>query len=137
MSPTARNRQFRLKAGPVGRIKPTDFELVETDVPRPGPNQAVARVLYLSLDPTNRVWMTDIEQYMPPVALGEVMRGAGLGQIVASNNPHYQVGDLVTGLTGWQDYVVTDGSGLGALTPLPKGLPVPLPALLGALGITG
>ncbi len=137
MAPAARNRQFRLRARPVGRIKPTDFELVETDVPRPGPGQAVARVLYLSLDPTNRIWMTDIEQYMPPVALGEVMRGAGLAQIVASNTPQYQVGDLVTGLTGWQDYVVTDGSGLGGLTPLPKGLPVPLPALLGVLGITG
>jgi NADPH-dependent curcumin reductase CurA len=81
--------------------------------------------------------MTDIEQYMPPVALGEVMRGGGLGQVVASNHPGYQVGDLVTGLTGWQDYVVTDGSGLGALTVLPKGLPVPLPALMGALGVTG
>src|SRR5262245_41420738 len=137
MSTTARNRQFRLRARPVGRIKPSDFELVETPVPRAGPNQAVARVLYLSLDPTNRVWMTDIEQYMPPVALGEVMRGGGLAEVVESKHPQYQVGDLVTGLTGWQDYTVTDGSGLGALTPLPKGLPVPLPTLLGALGITG
>ena len=134
---SGKNRQFLLQARPVGRIKPTDFALVETAVPRAGAGQAVARVLYLSLDPTNRIWMTDIEQYMPPVALGEVMRGGGLAQIVESNLPQYQVGDLVTGLTGWQDYAVTDGAGLGALTPLPKGLPVPLPALLGALGITG
>jgi NADPH-dependent curcumin reductase CurA len=132
-----RNRQFRLKSRPVGRIEPGNFELVESDVPAAGPNQAVARVLYLSLDPTNRIWMSDVEQYMPPVALGEVMRGGGLAEIVESRNPAYQVGDIVTGLTGWQDYVVTDGSGLGALTPLPKGLPVPLPAMLGALGFTG
>jgi NADPH-dependent curcumin reductase CurA len=131
------NRQFRLRARPVGRIKASDFELIEGPLPKAGPGQAVARVLYLSLDPTNRIWMTDIEQYMPPVALGEVMRGAGLAQVVESNLPQYRVGDLVTGLTGWQDYVVTDGTGFGALTLLPRGLPVPLPALLGALGFTG
>ena len=60
------NRRFLLKSRPVGRIEPTDFDLVEGPVPKAGPNQAVARVLYLSLDPTNRVWMTDREQYMPP-----------------------------------------------------------------------
>jgi NADPH-dependent curcumin reductase CurA len=131
------NRQFRLRARPVGRVQPSDFERVEAEVPRAGPGEAVARVLYLSLDPTNRIWMTDVEQYMPPVALGEVMRGGGLAQIIESNHPRYGVGDLATGLTGWQDYMVTDGSGLGALTPLPKGLPVPPSALMGALGITG
>jgi NADPH-dependent curcumin reductase CurA len=131
------NRQFRLKSRPVGRIEPGNFDLVESEVPSAGPNEAVGRVLYLSLDPTNRVWMSDMEQYMPPVAIGEVMRGAGLAEIVESNHPAYQVGDIVTGLTGWQDYVVTDGTGLGALTPLPKGLPVPVTAMLGALGFTG
>ena len=131
------NRRFLLKSRPVGRIEPTDFDLVEGPVPKAGPNQAVARVLYLSLDPTNRVWMTDREQYMPPVALGEVMRGGGLAEIVESNNPAYQVGDIVTGLTGWQDYTVTDGSGARDLMPLPKGLPVPLTAMMGALGVTG
>ena len=51
------------------------------------------------------------------------MRGGGLAEIVESNNPAYQVGDIVTGLTGWQDYTVTDGSGARDLTPLPKGFP--------------
>jgi len=132
-----KNRQFLLKARPTGRIQPSDFELVESAVPTAGPNQAVARVLYLSLDPTNRIWMTDVEQYMPPVALGEVMRGAGIAKIVESNNPGYAVGDLVTGLVGWQDYAVSDGTGLAAWTPLPKDLQVPPTMMLGALGITG
>src|SRR5262245_15666704 len=137
MSTTAKNRQFRLRARPVGRIKPSDFELVETPVPRAAPNQAVARVLYLSLDPTNRIWMSDIEQYMPPVGIGEVMRGGGLAQVVESRHPSYQVGDLVTGLTGWQDYAVIDPAAGSTFATLPSGLPVPLPALLGALGATG
>lgn len=135
--PATRNRQLLLKARPSGRIKPSDFELVESEVPTAGPNQAVGRVLYLSLDPTNRVWMTDVEQYMPPVGLGEVMRGAGIAKIIESNNPAYRVGDLVTGLVGWQDYAVSDGTGLNAWTPLPADLQVPPTLMLGALGITG
>jgi len=135
--PSSLNRQFRLRARPSGRIKPSDFQLVETPVPEPAAGEALVRTLYLSLDPTNRIWMSDVEQYMPPVALGEVMRGGGLGEVVASRNPAYEVGDLVTGLVGWQDFLLTDGSGMGALTKLPKGLPIALPSLLGGVGITG
>jgi NADPH-dependent curcumin reductase CurA len=119
------NRQFLLRSRPVGRIQASDFELVERPVPEPGPNQVLARVLYLSLDPTNRIWMSDIEQYMPPVAIGEVMRGGGLAQVVASQHPAYAIGDLVMGLTGWQDYYLFDGAAEGA------------PTVLGALGATG
>ena len=131
------NRQFRLKSRPVGRIKPSDFELVETPVPRAGAGQAVAKLLYLSLDPTNRIWVTDQESYLPPVQIGEVMRGGGLAQIVDSQRPGLAVGDLVTGLTGWQEYALIDDANAAMLQPIPSGLPVPLPALLGALGVTG
>jgi NADPH-dependent curcumin reductase CurA len=108
------NRQFRLKSRPVGRIKASDFEYVESPIPLPEEGEAVVRNLYLSLDPTNRVWMSDIDQYMPPVEIGAVMRGGGIGQVVASKSPRFQVGDLVTGLVNWQDYSVArpnDGCG--------------------------
>jgi hypothetical protein len=132
------NRQILLKSRPAGRITPDNFELVERPVPRAGDGQAVARVLYVSLDPTNRIWISDAESYLPPVGIGEVMRGGGLAQIVESKNPAYQVGDIVVGLTGWQDYCVADGTpGLAGLMPVPKGLPIPLPAFMGALGVTG
>jgi NADPH-dependent curcumin reductase CurA len=75
------NRQFRLKSRPVGRIKDSDFELVETPIPVAQDGEAVVRNLYLSLDPTNRIWMSDIDQYMPPVEIGAVMRGGGIGQV--------------------------------------------------------
>jgi len=130
------NRQFRLKRRPVGRAERTDFDLVESAVPTPGPDQALVRNLYLSLDPTNRIWMSDMDQYMPPVAIGEVMRGGGIGQVIASNDPAYAIGDLVQGLVGWQDYVLS-GGGEMPLMPLPKGLPVPPTAMLGAAGATG
>ena len=129
------NRQFRLKSRPVGRLKPSDFDLVEAPIPKAGAGQAVAKLLYLSLDPTNRIWVTEQESYLPPVQIGEVMRGGGLAQIVESQRPDYAVGDLITGLTGWQEYALIDDAAMVQL--IPKGLPVPLPALMGVLGVTG
>ena len=130
------NRQFRLKTRPTGRIEKSNFDFVEESIPEPGPGEALVRVLYLSLDPTNRIWMSDMDQYMPPVGIGEVMRGGGVGVVVKSNSARYKEGDHVSGLTGWQDYCIAD-EGLRAMSVLPKGLPVDLPVMLGACGMTG
>ena len=130
------NRQFRLKTRPTGRIEKSNFDFVEESVPEPGPGEALVRVLYLSLDPTNRIWMSDMDQYMPPVGIGEVMRGGGVGVVVKSNSARYKEGDHVSGLTGWQDFCIAD-EGLRAMSVLPKGLPVDLPVMLGACGMTG
>lgn len=132
------NRQFRLKRRPVGRVSRDDFDLVESPVPEPAEGEAVVRNLYLSLDPTNRIWMSDQPQYMPPVAIGEVMRGGGIGRVVASRNPAFKEGDLVNGLVGWQDYSVAGGpSELFPPSVIPDGLPIPMTTLMGACGMTG
>jgi NADPH-dependent curcumin reductase CurA len=60
-----KNRQFRLKQHPTGRAKSTDFDFVEAPVTTPGPGEALIQTLYLSIDPTNRIWMSDMEQYVP------------------------------------------------------------------------
>src|SRR5579863_28591 len=89
--------------------------------PAPGPGEALARVRWLSIDPTIRTWMDDRPGYLPPIALGDVVRGAGIAEVVESHSDHYAVGDLVFGMTGWQDYtLVTEGA--GALQVLPAGL---------------
>ncbi|MGS8570834.1 NADP-dependent oxidoreductase, partial [Salmonella enterica subsp. enterica serovar Braenderup] len=82
---------------PEGLVSLDNFDLRETPVAELADGQALVRVLYLSMDPTNRVWMSDIPQYMPPVAIGEVMRGLGIGRVVASRSKHYEAGDLVQG----------------------------------------
>lgn len=130
------NRQFRLKSRPTGRIETGHFDLVEENLPEISDGEALVRTLYLSLDPTNRIWMSDMDQYMPPVGIGEVMRGGGIGQVVKSKSPRYPEGAIVSGLTGWQDYCVAD-EGARAMSVLPEGLPVDLPVMLGACGMTG
>jgi NADPH-dependent curcumin reductase CurA len=77
-----------------------------------------------------------MDQYMPPVAIGEVMRGGGIGVVLKSNSTRYQAGDHVLGLTGWQDYCLAD-EGANAMSVLPADLPIPLSTMLGACGMTG
>ncbi len=130
------NRRLLLKSRPEGRVSADNFDLVEEPVPEIGEGEALVRNTWLSLDPTMRVWMTDAPGYLPPVQIGEVMRGGGLGRVVASNNPRYSAGRLVQGLTGWQDYAVV--SDQLPVMVIPEGLEsLPASAHLGALGMTG
>jgi len=104
---------------------------VDSPIPEPGQGQILVRTLYLSLDPTNRIWMSDMEQYMPPVQLGDVMRGGTIGVVEQSNNPDFKPGEIVTGIAGWQEYSVAPGG-----QKMPKS-PLPLTASMSVLGMTG
>ena len=104
---TLANRQLRLQSRPKGLVALGDLQLSESPVPELKDGQALARVKYLSIDPTMRVWMA-VDSYLPAVAIGEVMRAGGFAEIVESRHPGYKKGDRVTGLTGLQEYVVID-----------------------------
>lgn len=130
-----RNRRFLLRERPSGRIGPNTFELSEAAVPEIEDGEALVRVDWISLDPTNRTWINDTPTYLPPVGIGEVMRAAGLGEVVASKNPNYPVGQIVQGLVGWQEYVVASDSAPLFAVDVADG--VSPSAYLGALGMTG
>ena len=127
------NQQWRLKERPDGMFKESDFEWREEAVPELEDGQILIRVVYLSLDPTQRVW-AKADSYLPKVELGAVMRSNGLGVVEASKNPKFAEGDIVSGLTGWQTYTVSDGKGF---QKLPREPGVPLDAYMGPLGMTG
>lgn len=116
-------RVWRLRHRPVGEIKDTDLELLTEAIPELTDGQLLIHVDYLSLDPTNRVWMSDVPQYMPPVALNEIMRGIITGIVVDSRNPDFKTGDRVAGLGGWSDYWISDGTYLSVM-PETAGLSV-------------
>lgn len=133
---TRTNRQWRLGARPVGLLKRSDFEWREEPVPALDEGQLLVRNLYLSLDPTNRGWVNDVDTYLPPVGIGDVMRGITIGTVEESRNPAFKPGDTVQGLLGWQEYAVSDGAGL---TVLPNNPSIPLTAyfaLFGHIGLT-
>ncbi len=127
-----RNRQWLLAVRPVGRVSPANFEFREAPAPTPGDGEILVKNLYLSFDPAMRGWMEDRPSYIPPVAIGEVMRAGAVGQVVASNDASFPVGSTVSGMFGWQEYAL---AGRGRATPIAAGTPLTWP--LGVLGITG
>ncbi len=133
MSNAAVNHQFKLAARPVGNVKASDWSRTEEAVRAPFDGEVVIQVLYLSLDPAMRGWMTDKPSYIPPVGLNEVMRAIAVGKVTASNNPKFAVGDHVTGLLGVQEYAYSNGQGL---TKVDSKL-APLPLYLSTLGMPG
>ncbi len=132
---TGQNRRFLLRERPTGRIDSNTFELSEDAVPEIGEGEALVRVKWISVDPTNRMWLNDTASYMPPVGIGEVMRGIGLGEIVASKSADYPVGQTVQGLVGWQEYAVASETTPLMTVDVADG--VSLSTYLGALGMTG
>ena len=134
---TSTNRQWVLAERPVDRaVREDDFRLVEAPLPRPGRGEFLVRTLYLSVAPVMRQYMIDGAGIEPPLAIGDVMRGRGVGQVVASNHPDYAPGDFVQGKLGWQEYSVSDGSPYYMMYKIRQRL-VPLSTAVGVLGITG
>jgi NADPH-dependent curcumin reductase CurA len=129
------NRQWVLKRRPVGMVKPDDFELRSAPVPEPAEGELLVRTLWLSFDPTQRGWIEDRPSYLPPVAIGEVMRASSVGQVERSRHPGFQAGDLVFGLGGWQEWFTVPGAGFPGVQKVPAG--VPPSWMLGVLGVTG
>ncbi|MGY1424760.1 NADP-dependent oxidoreductase [Lysobacter sp. A289] len=109
------NRQITLASRPVGAPTVDNFKTLETPVPTPAEGQLVLRNVYLSLDPYMRGRMSDAPSYSAPVGIGEVMGAGTVAKVEASLHPDYRVGDLVLAQGGWQDYALSDGSGLNRL----------------------
>jgi len=98
------NRQVRLASRPVGMATDQNWRLGEEAVTEPAEGQVLVKTLMLSLDPAMRGWLNDGKSYIPPVGIGEVMRAGGIGRVLASRNPAFAPGDVVSGLLGVQEY---------------------------------
>lgn len=128
------NRQVRLKARPPGIPQAEHFEIVEAPVPEAADGQILVRNLYLSVEPAMRGWVGSVGNYSEPVAVGDVMRAFTVGRVVASRCADFGVGEIVTGMFGWQDYAAVDGSKVQRRVT-ETGLPIS--TALGVLGLNG
>ncbi len=127
------NPQFRLASRPQGMVSAANFEFVEGQIGEPADGQFLVEIAYISLDPAMRGWMNDAKSYIPPVAIGEVMRAGAVGKIIASKHPKFAVGEHVVGTFGVQKYALSDGKGVTRVDPKLA----PLPVYLGTLGMPG
>ena len=110
-------RRVVLVGRPAGEPAESDFKVEPVATAEPGPGQVLVRVIYLSLDPYMRGRMRDVPSYVPPVAIGEVMPGGTVGQVVRSNHPGFKTGEIVEDRLGWQEYAVTNGATLRKIDP--------------------
>ncbi len=104
--PDLPNRQILLRRRPTGLVQPDDTELITSPAPEPAEGEALVRTTYVGIDAAARTWLDGQPGYLPPVELGDVIRAAGIGEVVASRCDAYAVGDVVTTLTGFQEYVI-------------------------------
>ncbi|MBK5933673.1 hypothetical protein C8N32_11447 [Rhodovulum imhoffii] len=130
---TMTNRQLILAERPRGEPTKDTLKLIETPIPTAGAGQMLLRTTLLSLDPYMRGRMSDAPSYAAPVEVGGVMVGGTVAQVVTSDIDGFAVGDYVLSLNGWQDYAVSDGTGV---TNLGKSPDHPSWAL-GILGMPG
>ena len=104
--PDLSNRQVVLRRRPAGLLAPGDTELISRPAPALAEGEALLRTTYVGLDAAVRTWLNDQQGYLPPVQLGEVIRAAGIGEVVATRCAAFDVGDVVTTLSGFQEYVI-------------------------------
>jgi NADPH-dependent curcumin reductase len=133
---TTMNQQWQLVSRPTGEPTPDNFKLVEAPVPELQDGQLLVRNHYLSLDPYMRGRMNDSKSYVAPQPLNAVMEGGTVGEVVASKNDHFKVGNKVVNRGGWQLYQVVDATQRGMLQKVDTAQ-VPLSAYLGAVGMPG
>lgn len=122
-----------LASRPKGAVVPENFRLEKAEVPAIKDGEVLVRNHFLSLDPYMRMRMEDVKSYAAPQAIGEVMVGGTVGEIVESKNPKFSVGDKVNGMLGWTEMAVSDG----VLLRKVDATKIPLSAYLGAVGMPG
>ncbi|MFZ9872757.1 MAG: NADP-dependent oxidoreductase [Steroidobacteraceae bacterium] len=130
------NRQWVLAARPQGAVKHSDFRLIETPLRPLAEGEFRICTRYLGVAAVMRGYMLNSEKFERPLAIGDVMHGRGVGEIVESRNPAWPVGDIVQGKLGWQDYAIADGSDYFLMFKVHQRR-VPISTALGVLGLTG
>ena len=128
------SREIRLKNRPVGMPTPDNFEIATATLAAPGAGEVQVRNSFTSVDPYMRGRMYDRASYIPPFALGEALTGHAIGEVVASNDPGFAVGDLVSSMWGWREGFTASAR---TLEKLPRVAGVPEQAYLGVLGMPG
>ena len=126
-------RRIVLARRPPGEPAESDFRIETVATPTPGTNEVLVRVIYMSLDPYMRGRMREQASYAKPVGIGEVMEGGTVGEVVASNNPAFKVGDIVEARLGWQEYGLSPGHNLRLIDPALA----PISTANGILGMPG
>ena len=126
------SREVHLVNRPDATPLPSDFQVVTVDVPAPGAGEVQVRNSWMSVDPYMRGRMRDVKSYSAPFTLNAAMTGGAVGEVVISNDPTLQVGDLVQSMNGWREVFNAP-----AATVQKVSATIPAQAYLGVAGMPG
>lgn len=126
-------QQIVLASRPEAAPLPENFRMETSALPQPSDGEVLVKVHYMSLDPYMRGRMDDAKSYAAPVPIGGCMEAGGVGEVIASNSPHFQVGDFAFGMFGWASHGCLPAKELRKLDPKQG----PITAALGVLGMPG
>ncbi|QKW33681.1 NADP-dependent oxidoreductase [Actinomadura sp. NAK00032] len=130
-------RQMVLRERPSAGITADTFAEQTMPVPSLQDGEALVEVVWLGIDATQRTWLNPDATYTAPVGIGDVMRGSGVGRVVASRNAALPEGQWVYGDLGWREYVVARDGGLFGVNPVPDGIdPRHMLTVFGVSGLT-
>ena len=132
MNPSV-NRQYILKSRPLALPTAEEVPMIESPVPSAAAGEIVIRNLFISLDPAIRGWMSDEPNYIEPIPVGTKVWATGIGRVVESNSPEFEVGDIALGMNAWEDYTVHPAEAASKVDPMG----MPLTTFLSILGATG
>ena len=127
------NKRVVLASRPAGWVTESNFRIETAPVPKPKDGEVLVKIHWLSLDPYMRGRMNDTKSYAAKQEIDAVMVGGTAGEVVESKNPKFKVGDTVSGMLGWQQYGLSDGTGLNKI----DASRAPMSAFLGVLGMPG
>ncbi len=131
-----KNKQLVLASRPEKFITPSNFKMQIVDLPVLQKGEFLIKVLYLSVAPVMKFYMLDGAGIEAPLQIGDLMRGRGVGEVIESKHPEFNVGDIVQGKCGWQEYVICDGASYHMMYKVKQRV-LPYSTALGVLGMTG
>lgn len=132
-----RNCQWRIARRPDGNVVPEDFAYTEEAIPAPGDGEVLLKNYYVNLAPVMRMYMSGQSAAgEKPLAIGDVIHGRGVAEVIESRHPDFKVGDFVHGQMGWQSYKVSKATAQEKFRKLPD-IGQSYSVALGSLGMTG
>jgi NADPH-dependent curcumin reductase CurA len=104
-----KTRQIHLVRRPEGLAQPTDFALVDAQLPDLAEGQVLVENLWMSVDPYMRRSMSAEATDLEPWPLHKALDGPSVGRVIESRNPKFATGDIVESMSGWQEHFISNG----------------------------
>lgn len=130
------NNAWVLISRPKEYFSSENVKLTQMKIPKLSVGEFLVKNIWISFDPTQLNWMKR-DTYVKKIQIGEVIRSLAVGKVIESQNEQFKVGELVSGVFGWQEYAISNGLFVNHVRPIESvGPPWYSLSLFGITGMT-